>query len=107
METVFRTHQLTKPQYWCPANARSGVGNQWYIKNYGPEVNLFVDHSQIVQLEALQSGIWGAKSSWGRIHSYKGLNAASPCRSIYRSPIRPAPSISAICDPKTVRLSVR
>jgi phosphosulfolactate synthase (CoM biosynthesis protein A) len=24
---------------------------QWYIKNYGPEVNLFVDHSQIVELE--------------------------------------------------------
>src|SRR5438874_3986909 len=23
----------------------------WYIKNYGAEVNLFVDHSQIVQLE--------------------------------------------------------
>jgi phosphosulfolactate synthase (CoM biosynthesis protein A) len=23
----------------------------WYVKNYGPEVNLFVDHSQIVQLE--------------------------------------------------------
>jgi len=35
----------------------------WYIKNYGPEVNLFVDHSQIVQLEALRSGIWGRKAS--------------------------------------------
>jgi len=33
-----------------------------YIKNYGNEVNLFVDHSQIVQLEALRSGIWGTKS---------------------------------------------
>ena len=31
----------------------------WYVKNYGPEVNLFVDHSQIVQLECLRSGIWG------------------------------------------------
>ena len=31
----------------------------WYIKNYGPEVNVFVDHSQIVQLEALRQGIWG------------------------------------------------
>src|SRR5439155_17016561 len=31
----------------------------WYIKNYGPEVNLFVDHSQIVQLECLRSVIWG------------------------------------------------
>jgi phosphosulfolactate synthase (CoM biosynthesis protein A) len=43
----------------------------WYIKNYGPEANLFVDHSQIVQLEALRSGIWGTKSLWGRIVTYK------------------------------------
>jgi len=44
----------------------------WYIKNYGAEVNLFVDHSQIVQLECLRSGIWGTKSVWGRILTYKG-----------------------------------
>jgi phosphosulfolactate synthase (CoM biosynthesis protein A) len=42
----------------------------WYIKNYGPTVNLFVDHSQIVQLECLRSGIWGTKSTWGRILTY-------------------------------------
>jgi phosphosulfolactate synthase (CoM biosynthesis protein A) len=44
---------------------------EWYIKNYGAEVNLFVDHSQIVQLECLRSGLWGTKSSWGRIVTYK------------------------------------
>ncbi|MGZ3590601.1 MAG: phosphosulfolactate synthase [Thermodesulfobacteriota bacterium] len=44
----------------------------WYIKNYGPEVNLFVDHSQIVQIECLRSGIWGTKSLWGRVKTYKG-----------------------------------
>jgi len=44
----------------------------WYIKNYGPEVNLFVDHSQIVQLECLRSGLWGTKSLWGRVVTYKG-----------------------------------
>ena len=44
----------------------------WYIKNYGPEVNLFVDHSQIVQLECLRSGIWGTSSLWGRVLTYKG-----------------------------------
>ena len=44
----------------------------WYVKNYGPEVNLFVDHSQIVQLECLRSGIWGTKDVWGRILTYKG-----------------------------------
>ncbi|QSR86800.1 phosphosulfolactate synthase [Candidatus Methylacidiphilum infernorum] len=43
----------------------------WYIKDYGPEVNLFVDHSQIVQLECLRSGLWGTKSSWGRVLTYK------------------------------------
>ncbi|HEY7243416.1 MAG TPA: phosphosulfolactate synthase [Xanthobacteraceae bacterium] len=42
---------------------------EWYIKSYGNDVNLFVDHSQIVQLEALRSGIWGTKSTWGRIQS--------------------------------------
>ncbi len=44
----------------------------WYVKNYGPDVNLFVDHSQIVQLECLRSGIWGTKSLWGRVVTYKG-----------------------------------
>jgi phosphosulfolactate synthase (CoM biosynthesis protein A) len=43
----------------------------WYIKNYGADVNLFVDHSQIVQLECLRSGIWGTKSLWGRVVTYK------------------------------------
>lgn len=42
----------------------------WYVKNYGPEVNLFVDHSQIVQLECLRRGIWGTKSLWGRVVTY-------------------------------------
>lgn len=43
----------------------------WYVKNYGPEVNLFIDHSQIVQLECLRAGIWGTKSLWGRVLTYK------------------------------------
>jgi len=45
----------------------------WYVKNYGPEVNLFVDHSQIVHLETLRRGIWGTKDLWGRVLTYKGL----------------------------------
>ncbi|HET7569855.1 MAG TPA: phosphosulfolactate synthase [Gammaproteobacteria bacterium] len=40
---------------------------EWYIKNYGNEVNLFADHSQILQLEGLRQNIWGNKSTWGRI----------------------------------------
>jgi phosphosulfolactate synthase (CoM biosynthesis protein A) len=44
----------------------------WYNKNYGPEVNLFVDHSQIVQIECLRAGIWGTNSLWWRVVTYKG-----------------------------------
>jgi phosphosulfolactate synthase (CoM biosynthesis protein A) len=43
----------------------------WYIKNYGIDVNLFVDHSQIVQLECLRAGIWGTHDTWGRMLAYR------------------------------------
>ncbi|MFC7156698.1 phosphosulfolactate synthase [Halomarina halobia] len=43
---------------------------EWYIKNFGPNVNLFVDNSQIVECECMRSGLWGKKSTWGRIASY-------------------------------------
>ena len=63
----------------------------WYVKSYGPEVNLFVDHSQIVQLECLRSGIWGTKSTWGRVVTYKGSGKSesaemSPVRKISSNP---------------------
>jgi len=45
---------------------------EWYVKNFGPDVNLFVDNSQIVHLECLRSGIWGTKSLWGRVQTYNG-----------------------------------
>lgn len=41
----------------------------WYVKNYGPGVNLFVDHIQIVQ--RVRSRIWGTADIWGRILTYK------------------------------------
>lgn len=44
---------------------------EWYVKHYGIDVNLFVDHSQIVQLECLREGIWGTHGTWGRIASFK------------------------------------
>ncbi|HZT81244.1 MAG TPA: phosphosulfolactate synthase [Gemmataceae bacterium] len=43
----------------------------WYVKTYGPDVNLFVDHSQIVQLECLRSGVWGTMDVWGRVLTYR------------------------------------
>ena len=42
----------------------------WYVKTYGPDVNLFVDHSQIVQLECLRAGLWGTQDTWGRVLRY-------------------------------------
>jgi len=71
----------------------------WYVKNYGPGVNLFVDHSQIVQLECLRSGIWGTKSTWdeyGRLqnsgYSWPGVSSSgtfSRANSFYnRLPLR-------------------
>lgn len=42
----------------------------WYVKTFGPEVNLFVDHSQIVQVECLRSGLWGTIDLWGRVLTY-------------------------------------
>lgn len=47
--------------------AADGPVFEWYIKNYGNEVNLFVDHSQVLQLEGLRQNIWGNKSTWGRV----------------------------------------
>lgn len=47
--------------------AADGPVFEWYVKNYGNEVNLFVDHSQILQLEGLRQNIWGNTSTWGRV----------------------------------------
>lgn len=47
--------------------AADGPVFEWYIKNHGNEVNLFVDHSQILQLEGLRQNIWGNTSTWGRV----------------------------------------
>ena len=44
----------------------------WYVKNYGPEVNLFVDRSHIVQFECPRRGIWGTESLRGRVITFAG-----------------------------------
>lgn len=46
---------------------------EWYIKNFGPEVNLFVDHSQALLLESVRSGVWGSTSLFNRVVTYKGV----------------------------------
>ncbi|MCX2818959.1 phosphosulfolactate synthase [Haladaptatus sp. F3-133] len=44
---------------------------EWYVKNFGSEINLFVDNSQIVELEAMRSGLWGKATTWGRTVTWK------------------------------------
>ena len=43
----------------------------WYVREFGIDVNLFVDHSQIVQLTCLRSGIWGTADTWGKIVTFR------------------------------------
>ena len=43
----------------------------WYIREFGIDINLFVDHSQIVQLSFLRSGIWGMADTFGKVVSYR------------------------------------
>jgi phosphosulfolactate synthase (CoM biosynthesis protein A) len=44
----------------------------WYIREFGVDVNMFVDHSQIVQLGCLRTGIWGMADTFGKVVSYRG-----------------------------------
>jgi phosphosulfolactate synthase (CoM biosynthesis protein A) len=46
---------------------------EWYVKNFGPEVNLFVDHSQALLLESVRSGVWGSTTLFNRVVTYKGV----------------------------------
>ncbi|ENH70443.1 Phosphosulfolactate synthase [Fusarium oxysporum f. sp. cubense race 1] len=43
----------------------------WYVREFGTDVNLFVDHSQIVQLSCLREGIWGQSDTFGSVVNYR------------------------------------
>ena len=44
---------------------------KWYLKSFGKDVNLFIDHSQIVEFSAWRAGLWGDSDIWkGRRISY-------------------------------------
>lgn len=55
--------------------ADSAVFN-WYIREFGVDVNLFVDHSQIVQLAGLRAGIWGKSDTFGKIMTFRQTSGA-------------------------------
>ncbi len=37
---------------------------KWYLKNYGKDVNVFIDHSQIFEFNAWRLGLWGDPDIW-------------------------------------------
>lgn len=46
---------------------------KWYLKTFGRDVNLFIDHSQIVEFNAWRLGLWGDRDIWkGKHLSYPG-----------------------------------
>lgn len=45
---------------------------KWYLKTFGKDVNLFIDHSQIVEFNAWRLGLWGDSDIWkGRKLHYR------------------------------------
>jgi phosphosulfolactate synthase (CoM biosynthesis protein A) len=51
---------------------------KWYLKKFGRDVNLFIDHSQIVEYTAWRCQLWGDRDIWkGKAVSYRGAAAAS------------------------------
>jgi len=44
---------------------------KWYLKSFGKDVNLFIDHSQIAEFTAWKLGLWGDRDIWkGKKISY-------------------------------------
>ena len=37
---------------------------KWYLKTFGTDVNLFIDHSQVVEFTAWKLGLWGDRDIW-------------------------------------------
>jgi hypothetical protein len=50
---------------------------RYYVQTVGAHVNVFVDHSQIVQLACLRKGIWGTNELFGRVVTF-GVEDETP-----------------------------
>ncbi|PLB34055.1 coma-domain-containing protein [Aspergillus candidus] len=70
----------------------------WYIREFGVDVNVFVDHSQIVQLSCLRQGIWVVRTaSRGVLRRLKHANSSFTPNGIYRIPqFQPTVSVWAV-----------
>jgi phosphosulfolactate synthase (CoM biosynthesis protein A) len=48
---------------------------KWYLKKFGKDVNLFIDHSQVVEFNAWRLGLWGDGDIWkGKRISYRNTD---------------------------------
>jgi phosphosulfolactate synthase (CoM biosynthesis protein A) len=46
---------------------------KWYLRTFGRDVNLFIDHSQVVEFTAWRTRLWGDPSIWeGKKLEYRG-----------------------------------
>ena len=45
---------------------------KWYLTNFGKDVSVFIDHTQIVEFTAWRLKLWGDRSIWGnKVFHYK------------------------------------
>lgn len=49
----------------------------WLIRTFGPDVNVFVDPSDIPAFIGTRTGVWGKEDTWGRIAAYRPEAAAA------------------------------
>ena len=50
---------------------------KWYLKNVGKDVNLFIDHTQITEINAWRLGLWGDPEIWSKVKPYKYMPKAT------------------------------
>lgn len=58
---------------------------QYYVQNFGADVNVFIDHSQIVQLACVRKGIWGKSDLFNRVVTFKDDYYADESRGLEAS----------------------
>lgn len=44
----------------------------WYIKHFGPRINLHIDPFDVNHLQVTRCGVWGKGDTWGRVATFHG-----------------------------------
>ena len=57
---------------------------KWYLTTFGRDVNLFIDHLQIVEFTAWRTKLWGDKTIWeGKRLHYHSLKDLKPMNIVF------------------------